>query len=342
MCYVDTTSGFLSQGKVCVMNKRSSDSKVILSAHKIGKTYGKHPALVDLSLEVRAGEIIGLLGPNGAGKTTAIRILTTILPATQGHFTIGGIPDSRPAEVRALIGVVPESNGFPRSMTGVEYLTYMGRLYGQSSHHARAHAVQLLQMVGLAKASEAQVHTYSQGMRRRLSIARALVNSPKILFLDEPTLGIDPIGHREILQIIHQAAEVHRAAVILSSHLLEVTERICSRILILNRGHVIAEGEVSAIKRQVSVARMCRIRVPADALMAAQTALAAMDNVEVRVNSNLQHELLVSGTAQHGEVDTRAVLQRLLQAGVMIDAYENDTISLSDAFLKMIEEGQVQ
>lgn len=109
-----------------------------MSAQEIAKSYGQLEALTDLTLEVRAGEILGLLGPNAAGKTTAIRVLTTILPASRGHFTVMDIPDSRPEEIRALIGVLPESNGSPMAMIGADFLTYMGRLYGQSKTRAEA------------------------------------------------------------------------------------------------------------------------------------------------------------------------------------------------------------
>ncbi len=108
-----------------------------MSAQEIAKSYGQLEALTDLTLEVRAGEILGLLGPNAAGKTTAIRVLTTILPASRGHFTVMDIPDSRPEEIRALIGVLPESNGSPMAMTGADFLTYMARLYGQSKTRAK-------------------------------------------------------------------------------------------------------------------------------------------------------------------------------------------------------------
>ena len=211
-------------------NDRSTNH-VVLNAEGVGKKYGTLAALTDLNFEMRAGEILGLLGPNGAGKTTAIRILTTILPATQGNFSVMDIPDSRPEEIRALIGVLPESNGFPLHMSGVEFLTYMGRLYGRAKADAANKAADLLRLFGLEKASRQRIATYSRGMKQRLAIARSLVNDPKVLFLDEPTLGFDPKGQREMLQVIQEAAAVGGTAVLLSSHLLEVVETICHRIL---------------------------------------------------------------------------------------------------------------
>jgi ABC-2 type transport system ATP-binding protein len=320
------------------MNNKRPETEVVLNTRGISKSYGKLEALSDLSFEVNAGEIVGLLGPNGAGKTTAIRVLSTILPADRGRFTVMGIPDSRPEEIRAIIGVLPESNGFPMCMTGEEFLTYMGRLYGQSKKLAREKAVQRLRLFGLEKAGRARIATYSRGMRQRLAIARSLINDPKILFLDEPTLGFDPVGQREMLQVIRDAAEVNQVAVILSSHLLEVVEAICSRVLILNHSHVVAEGTVAEIKQQVSVPHTCRIRVSSEATQQALSALSAMQDVEAGLTADRKNELFVSIQGQSGEVDMNAILQHLIQAGVPIEAFSRDSMRLSDAFLSMIEE----
>jgi ABC-2 type transport system ATP-binding protein len=321
------------------MNESPPDTNVVLRADHLSKTYGQRPALLDFSCEVKTGEIVGLLGPNGAGKTTTIRILTTILPATTGSFTLLGVPDSRPEEIRALIGVVPESNGFPRAMTGEDFLIYMGRLYGLSKAEASAKARELLAVVRLSDSAQRRIHTYSLGMRRRLSIARALVNAPSLLLLDEPTLGIDPIGHREILQVIQQAVAAQHVAVILSSHQLEVVEKICTRVLILNRGRVIAEGPVAEIKRRVAVPQTCRIQVDVEAVPNVQAALTALDTVDVSVNSSAGNEIVV--VSKDTALDMNTILHHLIQQGIVIEAFTRDTISLSDAFLSMIEGGEI-
>lgn len=321
------------------MNQSSPDSNVVLRASHLSKTYGQHLALEDFGCEVKTGEIVGLLGPNGAGKTTTIRILTTILPATTGTFTLLGIPDSRPEEIRALIGVVPESNGFPHAMTGEDFLVYIGRLYGRPKAEATAKAHELLAEVGLSNSAQRHIHTYSLGMRRRLSIARALVNAPRLLFLDEPTLGIDPIGHREILQVIQRAAAAQRVAVILSSHQLEVVEKICTRVLILNRGRTIAEGTIAEIKRRVAVPQISRIQVDAEAVPDVQAALAALDAVDVTINSSAGNEIVI--TSKDTALDMNTILHLLIQRGIAIEAFTRDSISLSDAFLSMIEGGKI-
>jgi ABC-2 type transport system ATP-binding protein len=313
---------------------------VVLSAQGLSKSYGHVHALSGLSLELRAGEILGLLGPNGAGKTTAIRILTTLLPASSGRFTVMGIPDSRPEEIRALIGVLPESNGFPQGVTGADFLAYMGRLYGQSRSRAETKAAELLSLLGLEHARGARVTTYSRGMKQRLMIARSLINDPRLLFLDEPTLGLDPGGQQEMLQRIREAADIKRVAVILSSHTLDVVEATCQRVLILTRGRVIAQGSVADITRRVAVPHTCRIQVAAEAASRALSVLAAMPGVTAERHASRLDELIVSFQAARDDGDMNAVLERLIQAGVTIQAFSRESARLSDAFLSMIAKTQ--
>jgi ABC-2 type transport system ATP-binding protein len=218
-----------------------------LEAHALTKAYRTVVAVKDLSFEARAGEVIGLLGPNGAGKTTAIRVLTTILAPTEGRFAVAGIPHTRPAAIRARIGVLPESAGYPDQQTGLEYLRYFARLYGQSRAGARSTAAALLRDVGLADRQSSPIASYSRGMRQRLGIARALINDPAVVFLDEPTLGLDPAGQEQILRVVEQMAAERAATVVLSTHLLAEIEKVCSRVLILSRGRLVADGTVAEI-----------------------------------------------------------------------------------------------
>ena len=321
------------------MSDVRSGNHTVLSVNGIAKTYDQVEALTDLSFAVRAGEIVGLLGPNGAGKTTAIRILTTILPPTRGHFSVMDIPDSQPEAIRALIGVLPESNGFPVHMSGVDFLTYMGRLYGQSESQARAKAVDLLRLFGLEKAQQARIVTYSRGMKQRLAIARSLVNDPKILFLDEPTLGFDPKGQQEMLQVIRKAVVENQVAVILSSHLLEVVEVICDRLIILNHGRLITEGSVAEIKKQVPIPHTCRIQVSPEQISKAISVLSTVEGLMTEPHNNHKDELIISSNGRSDD-EMNHILQHLIQANIPIQGFSKDSVRLSDAFLSMIEEVQ--
>jgi len=243
----------------------------------VAKRYGSLMAVADLSFEAAEGEILGVLGPNGAGKTTAIRVLTTILAPTRGTFAVAGIPHTRAAEIRRRIGVLPESAGYPEHQTGEEYLRYHARLYGRSRAGARAVAAVLLDEVGLADRSRSLISTYSRGMRQRLGIARALVNEPQVVFLDEPTLGLDPAGQRQMLAIVRRIAQERGATVLLSTHLLAEVEETCSRVLILNRARAVALGTVAEVAARAAAPRAARLSIPAADKERALRALAAAD-----------------------------------------------------------------
>ena len=270
-----------------------------VEARGVAKRYGSAVAVEDITFAVQGGEILGVLGPNGAGKTTAIRVLTTILSPTRGAFTVAGVDSSQPAEIRARIGVLPESSGYPERQTGEEYLRYHARLYGQSRAGSREVADRLLAEVGLHNRRRSLISRYSRGMRQRLGIARALVNEPEVVFLDEPTLGLDPAGQRQILDTIRRIARERGATVLLSTHLLAEVEETCSRVLILNRGRVVAQGTVEEITRRYGVPRSARLRVPAQA------------------------------------ADRAAAAVR--EAGVDVEDVELEGARLSDAFLAMTE-----
>ena len=242
----------------------SPDRGVTLEAQGLKKAYGRVVAVEDLSLVAHQGEIIGLLGPNGAGKTTAIRVLTTIFRPTSGSFEVAGIPHTRPAEIRRRIGVLPESAGYPDQQTGEEFLRYHARLYGHSRERARSAADGLLAEVGLRERKTSLIGSYSRGMRQRLGIARSLINDPQVVFFDEPTLGLDPAGQRQILGLVSGIARERGATVVLSTHFLAEVEDTCSRVVILNRGRVIAEGTVAEVTRLAAAPRRGRFRVPAE------------------------------------------------------------------------------
>jgi ABC-2 type transport system ATP-binding protein len=218
-----------------------------LEAAALTKRYGARTGLDDVSFTASTGEVLGLLGPNGAGKTTAIRLLTTILRPTSGTFQVAGQTD--PVRIRQRIGVLPESAGYPGRQTGREYLRYHGRLFGLSRNDAASVADRLLVEVGLTDRAASRIATYSRGMRQRLGIARALVNDPVVVFLDEPTLGLDPAGQRQVLAMISTITASRGATVILSTHALPEVEQVCDRVLILDHGRVVTSGTVAEVAR---------------------------------------------------------------------------------------------
>jgi ABC-2 type transport system ATP-binding protein len=303
----------------------------------VRKEYGSLVAVESLSFAVEPGEILGVLGPNGAGKTTAIRVLTTILLPTRGEFVVAGVPHTRPAEIRRRIGVLPESAGYPERQTGADYLRYHARLYGHGRASAAAASQALLEEVGLAERARSPITSYSRGMRQRLGIARALVNDPTVVFLDEPTLGLDPAGHRQMLALVRRIARERGTTVLLSTHLLAEVEETCSRVLILNRGRVAAEGTVSEVARRAAAPRSARLRVPAERTTIALRALSSAPGVERVDRADGQAGTLTVQLVGPGDNHYNASLQPLVEAGVPVLAFELEGARLSDAFLAMTE-----
>ena len=317
----------------------TSDAPAVV-AQALRKAYGRIVAVDDLSFELRPGEILGVLGPNGAGKTTAIRVLTTILEATSGAFRVAGIPHTRPVEIRERIGVLPESAGYPERQTGEEFLRYHARLFGHTRASARSTASRLLAEVGLSDRSNSLLGGYSRGMRQRLGIARALVNAPEVVFIDEPTLGLDPAGQRQVIALVRRITTERGATVLLSTHLLSEVEEICSQVLILHRGRVAADGTVADIARRAAAPRSARLRVGPERVEDAIRALEQAPRIERVVRADGQPGSLTAmfdGGTSNGLMNPG--LSALAEAGVPVLAFELEGARLSDAFLAMTEAG---
>jgi ABC-2 type transport system ATP-binding protein len=310
----------------------------VVEAHGVRKEYGGLVAVEDLTFAVERGEILGVLGPNGAGKTTAIRVLTTILAPTRGTFAVAGVPNTRPADIRQQIGVLPESAGYPERQTGEEYLRYHARLFGHSKESARAVAAALLAEAGLTASARSSIGSYSRGMRQRLGIARALVNEPQVLFLDEPTLGLDPSGQRQVLALMRRSARERGATVLLSTHLLGEVEETCSRVLILNRGRLAAEGTVAEVSRQAAAPRSARLRVGADSMPVALRILAGVRGIRATEPADGQPGTLALALEDdQGTTLMNSALCALGDGGVPVLFFELEGARLSDAFLAMTE-----
>jgi ABC-2 type transport system ATP-binding protein len=311
-----------------------------LEAADLSKSYGQTVAIERLTFSVDQGHVLGVLGPNGAGKTTAIRMLTTILPPTSGRFAVAGVPGGRPTEIRRRIGVLPESAGYPDLQTGEEFLTFHARLHGRPRAEARQTASRLLAEVGLAERGMSLIRTYSRGMRQRLGIARALVNDPSVVFLDEPTLGLDPAGQRDVLDLIRRITGERGATVLLSTHLLAEVEEVCTDVIILNRGRMVARGRVDEIVRHAAAPRTARIRVSPDLVPRALAVLIAHRDVQradVPPNAAAGELTMTVAGGDDPERRAAAALSALLDAGVSVLSFTLEGGRLSDAFLAMTE-----
>jgi ABC-2 type transport system ATP-binding protein len=315
---------------------------ITVEAMQLTKQYGGRSAIEDVSFTASQGEIVGLLGPNGAGKTTTIRLLTTVLEPTSGEFSIAGHRSTAASEIRRSIGVLPESSGYPSHQTGGEYLRYHARLYGLSRSQARSASAELLASVGLAERSRSAISTYSRGMRQRLGIARALINDPVVVFLDEPTLGLDPAGQAQVLNIIRSIAKARDATVVLSTHLLPEVEEVCSKVVILNHGRVVASGSVGEVIKTALIEQSAQLRVPLDLVERARNVLAGFPDLTIDQAAEQPDVLILAvdrpGTGvAPGEV-MNEVLAAITAAGIPVLRFELEGARLSDAFLKMTSE----
>ncbi len=224
----------------------------MIEVKNLKKSYSAITALDGVNLSIHAGEFYGLLGPNGAGKTTAISIMSTILNADSGQVLIGNYDTkTEPLKVKQLIGVVPQEIALYEELSAYENLLFWGSLYKIQHKEISRRANELLMLLGLLDRKDDKIKNYSGGMQRRINIAAALLHRPKVLFLDEPTVGIDPQSRNLIFEV---ADSLHRQGmtIIYTTHYMEEAERLCNRIGIIDNGKIIAEGNMEELKRTTS------------------------------------------------------------------------------------------
>ena len=224
----------------------------IIKISGLTKVYGEKRAVDNLYLTVGKGEVFGLLGPNGAGKTTTVLMLLGLTEPTEGFAWIDGHDCIRePIAVKRIVGYLPDNVGFYNDLTGRENLRFTGRLNGLSGDFLEQRIEELLERVGMTEAADKKAGTYSRGMKQRLGIADVLMKDPKVIIMDEPTLGIDPQGMRELLELIRQLAEEDKRTIMISSHQLQQIQQVCDRVGIFVKGKLIACGPIETLGQQL-------------------------------------------------------------------------------------------
>ena len=228
------------------------EEEMMIRTEHLSKSYGEKEAVCDLTLEIRRGEIFGLLGPNGAGKTTTTLMLLGLTEPTGGSAYIDGKDCARQAiDVKRMVGYLPDNVGFYSDMTGRENLRFTGQLNGLPSDVTERRMEELLEKVGMTEAADQKAGTYSRGMRQRLGIADVLMKDPKVVIMDEPTLGIDPEGMRELMTLIRSLAEDDKRTILISSHQLYQIQQICDRVGLFVDGRLIACGRIDELAGQM-------------------------------------------------------------------------------------------
>lgn len=228
------------------------ESRVIVKVENLSKTFGALKAVDSISFEVKEGEIFGFLGPNGAGKSTTINVLTTLLRASGGRAEISGLDvQKHPNDVRRTVGVVPQEYTADEDLTGFQNIILCGDLYGIPRSNSKPHASELLKLVELEDAANRKVSTYSGGMRRRLELACGLINYPRLLFLDEPTLGLDVQTRAKVWEYIRMLKHEYHMTLFLTTHYLEEADSLCDRIAIIDHGHIVKVGTPAELKASI-------------------------------------------------------------------------------------------
>jgi daunorubicin resistance ABC transporter ATP-binding subunit len=301
-------------------------------AEGLSKRFGPVQALAGVDLEQRAGTMLGVLGPNGAGKTTMVRILATLLTPDAGRARVAGLDVvERAAAVRRLIGLSGQYAAVDPYLTGRENLTMIGRLYGLGWRAARHRAGELLERFGLAEAAGRQARTYSGGMRRRLDVAASLVAQPPVLFLDEPTTGLDPHGRIALWQLLGELTELG-TSLLLTTQYMDEAERLADSIVVIDRGRVIAGGTPDELKTRVGGDRLELQAVPGADPRALAQALAGLGTgppvVDIRAGR-------VVGPVTDGPEVLVELARRLATAGLRVAELALRRPSLEDVFLAL-------
>jgi ABC-2 type transport system ATP-binding protein len=255
-------------------------AQLAIAAHQLTKHFGALAAVDGVDLEVLEGELFGLLGPNGAGKTTLVRMLTGLVPITSGEARVAGTDVRRdPDGVRRSLGVVPQALTSDLDLTGWENLDIYARFYGMARAERHARMEELLHRVGLWDRRTDLVKTYSGGMRRRLEIARGLIHKPRILFLDEPTIGLDPQSRRAIWDLLIDLRKGAELTVSLTTHYLDEAEALCDRVAIVDQGKIVALGTTAELKSKIPGSDTLELSVAGELSEADLAALRALPGV---------------------------------------------------------------
>jgi ABC-2 type transport system ATP-binding protein len=293
------------------------------------KRYGDVQALDGVSFAVRDGEVFALLGPNGAGKSTTVRVLVTLTQADEGSVSVAGHDVARdPTAVRRVIGYVPQDSGVDQFGTGRENLMLQGRIQGMSGRDLRQRADELLDLVEIAHAADRVVRTYSGGMRRRLDIALGMIHRPRVLFLDEPTTGLDPEARVAMWHEVSRLAQAESLTILLTTHYLEEADQLADRLAIVSQGRVVVEGTPVELKARLQ-GDAVHVELENGHVEQAQSVLAA---VGARPEQVLNENTVVA-RADDGGRALPAILSALESAGIGVASVSVSRPSLDDVYL---------
>jgi ABC-2 type transport system ATP-binding protein len=299
-----------------------------ITTNQLRRSFGDNEAVAGVDLEVQAGEIYGFLGPNGAGKSTTVKMLCTLLTPTSGAATVAGFDvASQPGDIRLRIGVALQEASIDGKQTGRELLELQGRLYGLSKQNIATRMDDVIGLVNIGTAIDDRVETYSGGMKRRLDLAMALIHKPQILFLDEPTTGLDPVSRNDVWQEVRTLNEQEGVTIFLTTQYLEEADELADRVGIIAEGRLEAEGTPAELKRAIGT-DLIVAQIDGDISLAAAAVQQADGIASVEIHGD---ELSLSATDGAGAISGVAVA--LNGCGVRVTSLTLRTPTLDDVFL---------
>ncbi len=314
---------------------------MMIQTENVSKVYKNgYKAVDNLSLQVNTGDIFGFLGPNGAGKTTTIRMLDGLLEPTNGKVIINGIDIRKNSiDIKRVVGVVPESHGYYYWMTAKEYLQYFNSLFNSKDSNDK-YINYLLEKVGLSEKKNVTVGQFSRGMKQRLGIAKSLINKPKIIFLDEPTLGLDPRGQKEIQQLLLDINKNDNITVFITSHLLKDIEVMCNKVCIIKNGVLVEQGNIKELQNKYMSHYTMLLQTSDN-----DKSVSLLNGIE-RIRSIAPFEDKLEVKFVRGLTDTQIgevkhqMLSTLFMANIDMKEMSHKSLSMEDIFFKATETAQ--
>ncbi|MFN3267516.1 MAG: ABC transporter ATP-binding protein [Deinococcales bacterium] len=301
----------------------------MLVVQNLQKRYDKFIAVQDVSFHVQRAEVYGLLGPNGAGKSSTIRVLSCLAKPDGGSVFVDGLDIvQHQAQVKRTIGIVPQDFALYDDFSALENLKFFGRLYGLGGVDLKTRATELLVAVGLLERQHEAVGTFSGGMKRRINIAAGLIHRPKMLYLDEPTVGIDPQSRRKILDLV-KTLNAAGLTVLYTTHYMEEAEELCHRIGVIDHGKIIAEGTLSQMRKMAGETSPIRLELR-QALPASQ-----LEQLKTLSEDMIAQDNVVTLFAKDPKTALAGILQMLSSFGAHLDHLELDEPDLETVFLKL-------
>jgi ABC-2 type transport system ATP-binding protein len=303
---------------------------IAIEVDHITKKFGDFTAVDDVSFQVKEGEVFGLLGPNGAGKSTLIRMMTTLIPITSGKAYIGDFDvQVEPDNARLRMGVIPQAMTSDMDLTVNENLNIYAKLYGVPTKERKQNIEELLELVDLTKWRDAQTKTLSGGMRRRLEIARGLVHSPQIFFLDEPTTGLDPVSRVAVWEMLTNIKRQRQLTILITTHYMDEADRLCDRIAIVDHGKLVVLDSPMALKASVPGSNVIEVQFLKEPENWEQRLQSLSDVTTVHAEGQGMYRVL-SG---NGSRTTTELVEAAVKAGVVMKSLSVQNTTLDDVFV---------